>query len=267
MKRRRSTSLSLFALALSLALGAGAAVSCGGDKEKGGGKKPPPKDPNAPPAKKVDPATAGNIKGVVLFEGEVPENLELPMSEPACARVHSGGAKMNKVLVTDGKLANVFVHVESGLTGYEFPPAEGEVVINQNGCIYDPLVVGARTGQNVTFLNSDPVLHNIHTFPKENDGANFAMPNQGMRTTKTFDYPEVMVPIKCDVHPWMRAYIGVVEDPYFAVTGEDGAFELKGLPPGAYTIEIWHEQYGTQTQDVQVGEKQTAEMTFTVKGS
>lgn len=255
------------ALALGLVLGAGAVVSCGGDKEKQNKPPKPQKDPNAPPGKKVDPATAGVIKGVVSFEGTVPENLPVPMSEPACAKAHSGKAMLDKVLVADGKLANVFVYIKDGLAGYEFPAPEGEVVIDQRGCIYKPLVVGVRVDQDLTFVNSDPVLHNIHTLPEENDGHNFAMPTQNMRTTKSFAYPEVMVRTKCDVHPWMRAYIGVVDHPYFAVTGADGAFELPGVPPGDYTVEIWHEQYGRQTQKVTVAEKAAAEVSFTVNGS
>jgi len=250
-------------LALGLVLGAGVGFSCGG--KDGDDKRPPRvKDPKAEPAKRVDAATAGGIKGVVSFEGKVPEDLPLPMSEPACARVHSGKAMLRKVVVTDGKLENVFVYVKDGLTGYAFDVPEAEVVVNQFGCIYEPLVVGVMAEQKLTFVNSDDVLHNIHTLPTENDGHNFAMPSKGMRTTKTFDTQEVMVRTKCDVHPWMRAYIGVVEHPYFAVTGPDGAFELPGLPPGEYTVEIWHELYGTQTQKVTVSEKTTSDLTFTV---
>lgn len=252
--RLRST----FALALSLVLGAGVVVSCGGDKDK---KQPPPVD-KPPPTKTLDPATAGAIKGTVLFEGTPPADKELLMSEIACKQVHGGKVYQQKVLVKDGKLANAFVYIKDGLDGYAFEPPAEEVVLNQHGCIYEPLVVGVMAGQEITFVNSDTVLHNIHTLPKENDGHNFAMPSKGMRTTKTFDYQEVMVRTKCDVHPWMRAYIGVVEHPYFAVTGADGAFELNNVPPGDYTLEIWHEEYGRQTKQVTVTEKATAEVSF-----
>lgn len=250
-----------FVLALSLVLGAGAVFACGGDKAK----ERPPKD-KPPPTKTLDPATAGAIKGAVVFEGTPPENKELLMSEVACKKVHGGPVYRQEVLVEDGKLANVFVYIKDGLDDYAFDPPAEEVEIDQLGCIYEPLVVGVMTEQKLTFVNSDTVLHNIHTLPVENDGHNFAMPSKGMRTTKTFDYPEVMIRTKCDVHPWMRAYIGVVEHPYFAVTGADGAFELNNVPPGEYTVEIWHEAYGRQTQKVTVGERATVEVNFTVSG-
>lgn len=249
-----------------LLLAASTAVSCGSDKGKPSGKNDKPSTPDRPVAavKQLDPATVGTIRGVVSFEGAPPSDRELGITETACRSVHDSPPKMGKVLVADGKLQNVFVYIASGLDGYAFAPPDTEVVVNQHGCIYEPLVVGVQVGQKLTFVNGDPVLHNIHTVPEENDGANFAMPSQGMRVSKTFDVPEIMVPTKCDVHPWMRAYIGVVDHPHFAVTGADGAFELKGVPPGDYTVGIWHEQYGVQSVKVTLPPSGEAAADFTV---
>ena len=122
-----------------------------------------------------------------------------------------------------------------------------------------------RVGQPLVILNSDPTLHNIHAMPKGNTEFNTGQPIQGMKTMHTFDKPEVMVPFKCDVHGWMNAYVGVLDHPYFAVTGPDGSFTLKGLPPGTYTIEAWHEKLGTQTTQVTLGAKETKDANFTFK--
>jgi hypothetical protein len=132
-------------------------------------------------------------------------------------------------------------------------------------CRYTPHVFGVRVGQPLDITNSDPTLHNIHATPKNNAEFNQGQPIQGMKTTKTFTTPEVMVPFKCDVHGWMNAYVGVLDHPYFATTGTDGKFSLKSLPPGTYTIEAWHERLGAQTQSVTIGAKETKEVNFTFK--
>jgi plastocyanin len=250
-------------LALSLTLGVSLWLSCDGKSDAPSRQKPPVRDPTQA-VKTLDPATVGSIGGTVTFTGDPPANRELMIAEVACKKVHTGPVHADDVVVTDGRLANVFVHIREGLAGYTFTAAEGEVEINQVGCIYRPLVTGARVGQPVTFVNSDPVLHNIHTLPKENDGANFAMPGRGMRVAKTFDVPEVMIKTKCDVHPWMRAYVGIVDHPFFAVTGADGAFSFAGVPPGDYVVEAWHEVYGSQTHRVTLaaGSTETLQLSF-----
>jgi hypothetical protein len=124
-------------------------------------------------------------------------------------------------------------------------------------------VVGVQTGQSVVFLNNDNTLHNIHALPKTNKPFNLGLPFQGIKQTRKFDSPEIMVPLKCDVHPWMLGYVGVLAHPYFAVTGEDGSFSLKGLPAGTYTLEVWHEKLGTQSQEIEIGPRQTKETGFT----
>ena len=141
----------------------------------------------------------------------------------------------------------MFVYVKDGLGTYSFDAPTETRTIDQKDCRYHPHVFGVRVGQPVEIMNSDPTLHNIHALPKDNAEFNNGQPIQGMKMTHTFTAKEVMVPFKCDVHGWMNAYVGVVDHPFFAVTDKDGKFVLKGLPPGTYTIEAWHEKLGVQT--------------------
>ncbi len=232
-----------------------AAAACGG----GGGDAVPAA--TAPPA--FDPATAGNLSGMVMFEGELPEAEELRMnSDPNCAELATNTLS-NTFVGSDGHLGNVFVYVKEGLEGQRFPAPSESVAINQQGCRYTPHVMGIQVGQTLQITNSDPTLHNIHATPTANAEFNMGQPIQGMQFERTFENAEVMVPFKCDVHGWMNAYIGVLDHPYFAVTGVEGMFDISTLPPGDYVIEAWHEQLGTQTQNVTVATGQTAEVSFT----
>jgi plastocyanin len=215
---------------------------------------------------KVDAATAGNIEGVVAFDGAAPKNEPIKMNaDPVCVKANPTPQTQETYEVADGKLANVFVYVKDGLGNFSYDPPSGGVTIDQQGCRYHPHVFGIRVGQELTIQNSDPTLHNIHALPKGNAEFNTGQPIQGMKTTHVFTAKEVMVPFKCDVHGWMNAFIGVVDNPYFAVTGADGKFSLKGLPPGTYTLEAWHEKAGTQTAQVTIGAKETKQATFTFK--
>ena len=232
-----------------------AAAACGG----GGGDAAPAA--TAPPA--FDPATAGNLSGMVMFEGELPEAEELRMnSDPNCAELATNTLS-NAFVGSDGHLGNVFMYVKEGLEGQRFPAPSESVAINQQGCRYTPHVMGIQVGQTLQITNSDPTLHNIHATPSANAEFNMGQPIQGMQFERTFENAEVMVPFRCDVHGWMNAYIGVLDHPYFAVTGVDGMFDISTLPPGDYVIEAWHEQLGTQTQNVTVATGQTAEVSFT----
>ncbi|MBI4000033.1 MAG: carboxypeptidase regulatory-like domain-containing protein [Candidatus Omnitrophica bacterium] len=137
------------------------------------------------------------------------------------------------------------------------------ITLDQKGCQYHPHVLGVQVGQPFEMVNSDPTLHNIHSLAEKSAQFNLGMPIENMRLKKKFENPEIMVKLKCDVHPWMSAYIGVLSHPFFSVSGSDGAFEIKDLPAGEYTIEAWHEKYGTQTQKITVGEESaTADFTF-----
>ena len=146
-------------------------------------------------------------------------------------------------------LQNAFVYVKDGLGDRTFQAPKTPVVLDQRGCKYIPHVFGAQVGQPVIILNSDPTLHNVHAVPKANTEFNFGQSIKGMKTTRMFDKPEVMVPFRCDVHGWMAAYGGIVSHPFFAVTKADGSFEIKGLPAGTYTLEVWHERLGHATPD------------------
>ncbi len=237
--------------------------------EKGADKKKPagPDGPPRTPASAIDPATAGTISGTVRFQGTPPAKEPLEITEPSCRQLQDGPVYADKVIVTDGHLENVFVYVKKGLEGYRFDPPREEVVIDQKGCLYHPLVVGVMAGQPLVFQNSDPILHNVHTLPEENEGANLAQPRKGMRNETVYSEPEVMVKTKCDVHPWMRAYIGVVEHPHFHVTGADGRFSFEGLPPGTYVLGAWHETLGEKELEVTLGEKGAESIEFVFPGS
>jgi plastocyanin len=205
----------------------------------------------------------GTITGQVQFVGAPPARTPVKMSaDPTCQQRHAEPALSEDVIVNDnGTLRNVFVYVKEGLTG-AFPPATTPVVLDQDGCLYRPRVVGLQVNQPLEIRNSDATLHNVNAKPGANKPFNVAQPVQGMKTTKTFSSPEVMVGFKCNVHPWMRAYVGVVAHPFFAVSDDTGAFTISGLPAGTYTFEAWHEVYGTQSQAVTVADGQSATVTF-----
>ena len=215
----------------------------------------------------VDAATAGNIAGSVVFEGTAPSMDAIDMSsESVCAAKHASTPMIEEVVVNgNGTLANVFVYVKEGLESLQFP-TPGAVLLDQNGCVYLPHVLGVMAGQDITIKNSDGLLHNINASPAEQRGFNTSQP-VAMETTRAFGTAEVMVPLRCDVHGWMNAYVGVLDHPYHSVSNGSGAFSLSTLPPGDYVIEAWHERYGTQTQNVTVTTGQTAEVTFTFSPS
>jgi plastocyanin len=167
----------------------------------------------------------------------------------------------NNIEAKDGKLGNVFVYVKSGLTGTYPVPAEAKV-LDQQGCLYHPKVFGIQVGQKLTIKNSDPTLHNIHALPAKNTEFNQGQPFQNMSFDKTFDKPEVLLHFKCDVHPWMSSYVGVVDNPYYAVSDESGAFTIPNLPPGKYTIAAVHPTLGEKTMDVEVAATQAAKADF-----
>jgi plastocyanin len=244
------------ALAVALAL---AVAGCGGSNEPAATAPPPD-------AKRVDPATVATVTGKVMFDGPVPENAAIKMAaDPACESVHPNGATFDTYAVDNGGLENVFVYVKAGLSDYYFDVPTEPVTLAQDGCIYKPHVLGIRVGQPLSIVNDDATVHNVHAIPEKNEEFNLSQPLQGMKNTRTFTAPEVMVPFKCNVHSWMNAYIGVLEHPFFAVTHDGGQFELKGLPPGTYTIEAWHERLGTVTQEVTVAAGESPSLTFTFK--
>ncbi len=212
-------------------------------------------------------AWAGSVSGKVSFNGTPPAPSKLDTgADPTCAAHSPQGVPNEELLVTNGGLQNVFIYVKEGLpAGQTYPAPAVKAVLDQKGCRYVPHVLGLRTGQELEVLNSDPTLHNVHGLPKASKEFNLGMPIQGMKLKRKFDKAEVMVKFKCDVHPWMSAYVGVLDHPFFSVSAADGAFEIKDLPAGTYTLEAWHEKLGTQTAQVTVGDGAAAE-DFTFAG-
>jgi plastocyanin len=263
--RRLGLCLSVFSLTLFL-------FACGG-----GGEQRPAESTESKPAEgtpsgpvtTVDPATAATIAGKVSFEGEKPKPRQIRMdAEASCATLHKEPVYAEEVVVNDNStLQYVFVYVKEGLGDKTFATSTEPAVLDQKGCIYHPHVFGVQAGQKVKILNSDPTTHNIHPLPANNREWNTSMSPGGAALERTFAREEVMIPVKCNVHPWMRSYIGVLKHPFFAVTGKDGAFEIKGLPPGEYTIEAWHEKLGATTQKVTLAAKDSKTVDFTLKAT
>lgn len=233
-----------------------ALLGCGGGGD-GDGAGAGDTGGDAAPAAALGTAT---ITGTVSFSGSAPENPLIDMAEePQCAEKHAEAPRDPRVLVENGGLANAFIRVTSGLPeGATFPMPSSAAVIDQDGCLYRPRVLGVMVGQDLEIHNSDPLLHNIKAVPTANRGFNISQPRAGMTTTRTFRVPEIMVPLECNVHGWMNAFLGVVDHPYFATSGVDGSFSISGLPAGTYELEAWHEVFGTQTLTVTVADGGTA---------
>jgi len=214
----------------------------------------------------VDPSTAATVTGKVNFQGEKPKPVRLNLSaEPTCRDFHDGPVFANVIAVNDNDaLANAYVYVKSGLEGKSFAPPKDKVVIDQQGCIYVPRIAGIQVGQTLSVLNSDATSHNVHPLPRTNVEWNKSQAAGAGPIEQTFKKPELMIPVKCNLHPWMRAYVNVSDHPFFAVTGADGTFEIAGLPPGDYTLEAVHERLGNQEIQVTVGdgESKAIELTF-----
>ena len=235
-------------------------VACGGDASK---ESAAPKTA-APVTNPVDPATAGAITGTVTLQGTAPPNPTINMSsDPYCMKLGTGTTP--NFVVSEGGLEDVFIYVKEGLGTMKFPVPATPVVLDQKGCSYTPRVFGIQVGQSLDIVNSDETLHNIHALPMANREFNRGQALQGMKYTTTFTAPEVMLPFKCDVHKWMNAWVGVLEHPFYGVSGKGGAFSISGLPPGTYTIEAWHEKLGTQTQQVTIGAKESKPISFAFK--
>jgi plastocyanin len=225
-------------------------------------------EPAAPPSFHVDPATAGVLHGAVRFSGKKPPRKMIDMSnDPACVEAHKGKPYDESVVVNpNGTLGNVFVYVKTGLEGRKFEIPAAPVTIDQKGCWFHPRVLGIQTGQVLEVTNSDPVTHNIHPLAQINREWNHSQGAGDTPLARKFLKSEIMIRVKCNIHSWMRAYIGVLDHPYFAVTGPDGSFELKNLPPGDYVVEAWHETFGSQEQKVTIPAAGKVESTFTFKG-
>jgi plastocyanin len=206
----------------------------------------------APAATPIDPATAATVSGTVKFAGAAPKPAKIDMSQdPNC----QGGNLAENVVVSDGHLQNVFIFVKEGLGNRPFDVPKDPVTLSQVGCKYHPHVLGVMAGQTIRIVNGDPTTHNIHPTPKDNREWNESQAPQAAALEKSFAREEVMLPVKCNQHPWMRMFVNVVKNPFYAVTGPDGKFEIKGLPPGDYTLAFVHEKLGEQDQKVTLAAK------------
>jgi plastocyanin len=210
---------------------------------------------------------SGTVTGKIAFEGAAPTLEKIKMDADAfCKAAHAQPVYTEEAVVNpNNTLQWVFVYVKEGVSG-TYPAPTTPVTIDQHGCQYHPHVFGIQAGQPLRILNSDSTLHNIHALPKKNPEFNIGQPFKGMETIKKFDTAEVPVHFKCDVHKWMGAYAGVLNHPFFAVSNDQGTFEIKNLPPGNYVIEAWHEKYGAQTQNVSITGSESKTVDFTFKG-
>ena len=208
----------------------------------------------------VDASTAGTISGVVTLKGQPPKMKPLDMTaDPGCP---TSPQPAEVVVANAGKLANVFVYVKEGLPQGSFAVPSEPVVLDQKGCRYNPHMLGIMAGQPLKITNTDTADHNIHDMPSNNPAFNESQMPTDQPVTKKFANPEMMIPVQCNQHPWMRAYINVMSHPYFGVSAADGSFEIKNLPPGEYTIAAVHERFGEQTMKVKVGPKETVKAPF-----
>jgi plastocyanin len=211
-------------------------------------------------------AFGGTVTGTVTYDGKVPNLKPLAMdADPVCASKHKEPvpSQVLELGKSGNTMGNILVRVTSGLpAGKTYPPPKDPVVMDQNGCIYQPHVFVIQQGQTFKVLNSDGILHNVHALPKVNAQFNMAMPPSRKEAEHVFDKPEDQFQIKCDVHPWMTAFTLVVTNPFYFVTKEDGKFTISNLPAGTYEVEAWHEKLGKKTEKVTIGENDTKTIDF-----
>ncbi len=248
------------------------AFACGGDnyfdeydaKTAGGsGGDPAAGESAAGVMVNVDPATAATVTGMASFSGDAPRFPPINMSaEPDCMQMHGGRVPSDRVVVNDGKLQHVLVWISKGLEGKRFPVRTDLVNLDQDGCIYKPHVVAVQMGQALNITNSDPTTHNVHPLPRQNREWNRSQTSGAPAIDYKFPRSELKIAVKCNIHPWMQAYIHVVEHPYFAVTDAEGTFEIGNLPPGTYTLQAVHERLGEQESEITIGPSESQQVDF-----
>lgn len=234
-----------------------------GSKQPTASKREP-----APASFHVDPSTAGVLKGSIRFAGKKPARKSIDMSsDPPCVDAHKGKPFDESIMVNPNRrLANVFVYIKSGLEEKQFEVPQTPVIFDQHGCWFQPRILGTLTGRTLQITNSDPVTHNVHPLAQINRAWNHSQGAGDAPLERKFLRPEVMNPVKCNIHSWMHAYIGAVAHPYFAVTGADGTFEIGNVPPGDYVIEAWQEKMGTNELKVTLSPRGVIDANFTFKG-
>ena len=231
----------------------------------GCGRNPNPKVAPLPaPTRKIDAATTAAITGRVTLEGTPPAAKPIDMSaEPYCAKLNSGPVFPQQVVTgNSGSLANAVVYIKDFPADYIVDAPGATATLSQRGCMYEPHIIALRTGQTLEIKNEDQATHNVLAMPEQNPKWNRSETPGAAPIEETFAAPELAIPVRCNVHPWMKSYVFVFSHPYYAVTGKDGQFELKNLPPGTYTIEAWQEKYGKQDATITVGQKESKPMNF-----
>ena len=218
------------------------------------------------PIATVDEANGATLTGKVLFIGTKPVMPSIDMSaNPMCERQHTSTPQLAETAIinSDNTVRYAFVWIKDGLPQARWTPPQSNVVLDQNGCVYRPHVLALMVGQQLEIRNSDPVNHNVHAEAQTNVAWNESQPPQADKKFKMFPREEIWFPVTCSVHPWMRAYLSVVRHPFFAVTGEDGSFNIKGIPPGSYTVEVIQEKFGRKTAQVTVAAHDAKNLDFT----
>jgi hypothetical protein len=237
----------------------------------GCGRKRPAEKEEKGPGGEAKPQYAskgdeGTITGKVSFDGTPPPPKKIDMSQDANCASAPGEKTTDDLVVTDGKLANVFVYIKGGpVDRFSFATPSDPVVLDQQGCKYHPRVLGIQTNQTLRVLNSDNTTHNIHPSPKVNQEWNQMQAQGAPPIEKKFGRPETLIPVKCNQHPWMKSNIGVLAHPFFAVTAKDGSYTIKNVPPGTYELIFWHETLGEQKQQVTIAAKESKTQDITYK--
>jgi hypothetical protein len=252
--------LTLLALATLAAFGL---AGCGGNQNQKSAT------PVSAPTRTIDPATTGSIAGTVTLEGSPPVSKPIDMSaEPYCNQLNSTPVFPQQVVTgNSGSLANVVVYVKDFPASYIVDPPPAAATLSQHGCMYDPHVVALRVGQTLEIKNEDQATHNILAMANQNPKWNRSETPGAPPLEEVFALPELAIPLRCNVHPWMKSYVFVFSHPYFAVTGKDGQFELKNLPPGTYTVDAWQEKYGMQEKTTTVAPQKSSAANFKFNAS
>jgi plastocyanin len=237
------------------------AVGC-----KGRDRKPAEDKDGAAKPQYASKGDEGTITGKVSYDGPAPGLKKIDMSQDANCAAAAGDKTADDLLVADGKLANVFVYLKGGPTDkFSFPTPSDPVVLDQQGCRYHPRVLGIQTNQTFKVTNSDKTTHNIHPSPTKNPEWNQMQAQGTPAIEKKFPKAETLIPVKCNQHPWMKANVGVLAHPYFAVSAQDGSYTIKNVPPGTYTLVFWHETLKEQTQQITIAAKESKTQDITYK--
>ncbi len=204
------------------------------------------------------------MSGRIFFKGQAPLRKPIDMrQDPACAveskeQIYSEDVVLNP----DSSLANAFVYIKEGLAQQHYVAPVESKILDQQHCRYSPHVFGIQVGQTLKILNSDPTFHNVHAAAQKNKAFNLGMSKVERVKTRVFEQAEVMIALRCNVHPWMSAYVGVLDHPFYSATDSTGSFKLQAVPPGEYVLAAWHEVFGALEQKIKVADNETQTVDF-----